>query len=139
MYTQTSTIAHLQEQNAQLRSQIPALQAENEQLCQSKLSVSALDEQLQRLVSSDTLSSGPDTLEQLESFSMEAIASCVNSLAPDVMYLFNTLEDTRRNVEKGVEAVVPTEIKALMSLCTVLNARSSRTKGKKVEFVPFSS
>ena len=65
------------EQNAQLGSKIAALQAENEQLCQSKLSVSALDEQLHRLVS-DTLSSGPNTLKQLESFSMEAIASCVN-------------------------------------------------------------
>ena len=60
---------------------------------------------------------------------MEAIASVMQSLAPDLMHLFNTLGDTRRNIEKGVKGVVPNEIKVLVSLCTLLNARSSRTTG----------
>ena len=126
MHTQVS---NLQAENAQLRSKIAALEAENEKLRQSNISTSALEKQLQQLMSSDTLSSGPNTLQQLQSFSMEAIASVAQSLAPDLMHLFNTLGDTRRNIEKGVKGVVPNEIKVLVSLCTLLNARSSRTTG----------
>ena len=55
------------------------------------------------------------------------VTSVTQTLTPDLMHLFNTLGDTRQNIEKGVKGVVPNEIKALVSLCTLLNARSSRT------------
>ena len=122
-------MSNLQAENAQLCSKIAALEAENEKLRQSSICISALEEQLQRLISFDMISSGPNSLQRLQYFSIEAIASTTQSLAPDLMHLFNTLGDTRRNIENGVKGVVPNEIKVLVSLCTLLNARSSRTTG----------
>ena len=127
MHTQASCS---QTENAQLRSRIAALEQELAQLRRSAVSVSTLDQQLQRLVLSDTLvAKGPSNLQRLESFSMEAILSELQSLAPDVLNLFTTLGNTRRNVADDIQGVVPNDIKALVSICTLLNCRSQRSKG----------
>ena len=79
----------LQTQNAALLQWVSQLKVQNEQLRSAIagdiISVSLLDEQLLRLVSpSAMVSHGPDSLERLEAFSLDAVVAEVKSLAPDL-------------------------------------------------------
>ena len=56
-------------------------------------------------------------------------SSELQSLAPDLLKLFTTLGNTRRNMVDGVQGVVPNDIKALVSICTLLNCRLQRSIG----------
>ena len=124
----------LQTQNAALLQQVSQLKAQNEQLRSAIagdiISVSVLDKQLLRFVSlSAVVSHGPDSLERLEAFSLDAVVTEVKSLAANLFRLFSTLGQTRRNTGNEEQGLVTEEIKALCFLCTLLNARTMRTKG----------
>ena len=75
----------LQSQNSQLQQRMADLEKENRQLTstlRSAISVSTLDSQISRLLSSGTLiCHGADNLKQFEKLSLEAILSEVKSLA----------------------------------------------------------
>ena len=66
---------------------------------------------------------GPDTPEHFRSFSLEQVSSEVQSGAPMLYQLMQTLGDTRRNVEDD-EGMTVEETKALMSCYILLNERS---------------
>ena len=97
------------------------------QLVPSQLSV--LDSQIRHLTSPSTLvSHGPDSPEQLEKFTLDAVIAELRILAPDLLNLFCTLGETRRNANEE-QGLMTEDIKALCSLCILLNARSMRVKG----------
>ena len=72
---------------------------------------------------------GPDTIEHFNAFSVDEVMRELQSHALDVYQLFQTLGNTQRNRKSGQSTYTPEELKALMSACILLNARSSRVKG----------
>ena len=70
---------------------------------------------------------GPDTVERFEQFSMSAVISELQSNCPELYKLVQQLGSTQRNARDGARP--DEELKAVMALCTLLNARSARTKG----------
>ena len=135
--TSTSTLSTLhaqiqaiQSENTQLIKRVSELESENKQLKSNTIHITTIEQQFDRLASSDTLiTRGPDSIERLEHFSFDALISDVKSIAPDVLFLFSALGNTKRNMSDGVEGLVPEEVKSLVSLCTVLNARNRKAKG----------
>ena len=70
---------------------------------------------------------GPDTVERFEQFSMSAVIAELQSSCPELYKLVQHLGSTQRNVRDGAR---PDEkLKAVMAICTLLNARSARVKG----------
>ena len=74
------------------------------------------------------LTDGPTTMEHLESFSLSSIISDVRQVAPSFYSLLCDLGDVRRNAEDAY-TLTQNEIKALVSLCILANARSRQAKG----------
>jgi len=106
------------------------LEKENRQLTstlQSAISVSTLDSQISRLLPSSvmvlTISSSSSSYP-LKPFRGEVSRS-------DLLQLINTLGDAKRNADDA-EGLAAEEIKALGSLCTLLNTRSRRANGLQV-------
>ena len=52
----------------------------------------------------------------------------ISQLAPDLLKLVNGLADTQRNTGESSD-ITSEEIKALVSLCTLVNAKSQRATG----------
>ncbi len=71
---------------------------------------------------------GPNTQEHIFQFSITEVANELQSHAPQLYGLFNSLGDTSRNRRPGHQRAVE-EIKAIVSLCTLINARSIRSNG----------
>ena len=70
---------------------------------------------------------GPDTVEHFERFSMSAVIAELQSSCPEVYTLVQQLGSTQRNARDG--ALPDEELKGVMAICTLLNARSARVKG----------
>ena len=70
---------------------------------------------------------GPNSTTQFSEFSMESVIKELSSHAPDVYQLFCQLGNTGRNAKDG--STPAEERKAVMSLCTILNARSQMANG----------
>lgn len=70
---------------------------------------------------------GPDTPDHFPEFTMDAVIGEVQSIAPDVYQFFAQLGNTDRN--KSDDEISVEERKVIMSLCTVLNARSRFANG----------
>lgn len=70
---------------------------------------------------------GPDTLERLQSFTIDTVLAELHTYTPDILQLFETLGQTSRNIHGNDLAVE--QIKGLVSICTLLNARTHRAKG----------
>lgn len=84
------------------------------------------------ILSSDgLLIHGPDTTANFESFSLSSLFAELQRLAPKLVELCLSLGDTKRNVDQddGDEDFANNDIKALVSMCTLLNARSRQVKG----------
>ena len=136
---------------SQLRAALEAEQKRNQELCdqvrqlqtkvqllegtvrrleseQSSGYVQQLDQQMEAVVRHrGSVMSGPDTSEHFGTFSVDSVISEVKQNAPDVYQLFQVLGKTSRNAQQGQ---LPTEeLKAAVSLATLLNARSNRVKG----------
>ena len=70
---------------------------------------------------------GPDNIDELSDFSIDAIISEFQRYAPSIYAFFQQVGHTNRNPN---ESSLPVEqMKALMALCTLMNARSNRFKG----------
>ena len=126
-------IPDLQVQNSQLQQRLSLLEAENRELkrsLESSMTIATLDSQLQKLVHPGSLIfHGPENLEWFEQFSLDAVMAEVRSLAPDLLRLFNTLGETRRNTTDAVNGLSTEEIKVLVSISTLANSRSRKAKG----------
>ena len=70
---------------------------------------------------------GPDTPHHFPEFLMDAVTGEVQTIAPDFYQLFVQLGDTAR-YQSDDETTVE-QRKAIMSLCTILNARSRLANG----------
>ena len=74
------------------------------------------------------MSRGLDSLEHLNSFSLDDVICDVQQLAPNLYTLFCDLGYMNRNARDEM-LTTHEEIKALTSLCVLANARSQRIKG----------
>ena len=73
------------------------------------------------------ITQGPDTLDNFYEFNMDSVVAELEKQTPELYQLFEMIGDTKRNAD-GDE--LSTEgIKAICSLCSLLNARSGRVKG----------
>ena len=75
-----------------------------------------------------TVLHGPDTTARFEEFSLAAVTDELRTTAPDLFSLINHLADSQRNAPSSSE-VTGEQHKVVMSLCTLLNARSQQVKG----------
>ena len=148
----SSELAGMAESVASAESQLrAALEAEQKELCdqvrqlqtkvqllegtvqrleseQSSGYIQQLDQQMEAVVQHrGSVMRGPDTSEHFGTFSVDSVISEVKQNAPDVYQLFQVLGKTSRCAQQGQ---LPTEeLKAVVSLATLLNARSNRVKG----------
>ena len=69
---------------------------------------------------------GPDTVEHFAEFSMTTIITELQNTCPQVYELVQQLGRTQRNARGNT--LPGEELKSVMALCTLLNARSARIK-----------
>jgi len=117
-------VAKVQDLEATVRQQKQQLASMVDPL---SLLVGQLDQVLQH--STHQVFHGPDTVEHFNTFSVDEVIRELKSDAPDVYQLFQSLGNTQRNKTINQEAYSLEELKALMSTCILLNARSRRLKG----------
>ena len=124
----SNEVATLSAENTKLKERVLELEMKLQSFRQSSISMPIIQHQLERLVSSDSIiMHGPDTLERLESFTIDSVLTEFRRYAPDLLQLFETLGQTSRNTHGDDLAVE--QIKGLVSICTLLNARTQRAKG----------
>ena len=68
----------------------------------------------------------PDTPDHSSEFSLDVVTSELQLIAPDIYQLFVQLGNTDRNKNKNLmmKLLLHEKRKTIMSLCTILNARS---------------
>ena len=79
------------------------------------------------VLSRNILLHGPDTVEHFDDFSMTAVIATLKATCPEVYSLVQQLGSTQRYARDGV--LPDEELKGVMAICTLLNARSSWVKG----------
>ena len=77
--------------------------------------------------SSQMLRHGPDTVQHFSEFSMSNVITELQASCPLLYKLVQQLGSTQRNARHG--ALSDEELKGVMAICTLLNARSARVKG----------
>ena len=129
--TASSTAALLkleQDKNRKLLETIQCLEGRIKELEQQPYCGVTLAHQAYTLTQfGSSLAHGPDTWEHFCQFSLDAVIAEMKSLAPNLYHLFMQLGNTSCNVESHETSTE--HIKAVMSLCALLNARSMRVKG----------
>ena len=70
---------------------------------------------------------GPDTVQHFQDFSMSSVISELQATCPEVYSLVQQLGNTQRYPKDG--AMPDEELKGVMAICTLLNARSAKVKG----------
>ena len=80
---------------------------------------------------SSVVTQGPVSVEALTSLDMRSIVSELATRAPDLYQLCMTIGDTQRShsEEDSGGGTTTEEIKVVSAICSLLNARSARTKG----------
>ena len=73
---------------------------------------------------------GPDTVERFAEFSMSAAITELQASCPQLYQLVQQLGCTPRNARDG--CLPDEELKGVMAVCTLLNARSARVEGTAV-------
>ena len=77
--------------------------------------------------SKQVLVHGPDTVDSFDKFSIRSIIDELRDTCPEVYSLIQQLGSTQRySMEDGISGE---ELKGVMAICTLLNARSARVKG----------
>ena len=77
--------------------------------------------------------SGPDTPEHLKTFTIDGALAELKSHAPNLLDLVLNIAKSDRNLPPDEDASNSVEkLKALVSVCTLLNARSARAKGMQL-------
>ena len=130
----TDSTDALQSENIQLRATVHQLQERIREL-EAETSTSAsmcsplLMQQMDSLLQhGDQILHGPNTPARFPEFSVKVITEEIQKNAPDVYQLFLQLGDADRNPTNST--VTPVEQrKAIMSLCTILNARCRTANG----------
>ena len=124
----SNEVTTLAAENTKLKERVLELEMKLQSLRQSSILMPVIQHQLERLVSSDSIiMHGPDTLERLESFTIDSVLAELHRYAPDFLQLFETLGQTSRYIHG--DDLAEEQIKGLVSICTLLNARTQRAKG----------
>lgn len=129
----TDSIEGLKADNIQLRATVNQLEERIREL-EAQISTSPaysplLTQQMDSLLRhGDQILHGPNTPARFSEFSVKALTAEIETNAPDVYQLFLKLGDTDRNLTCGSDTPVEKR-KAIMSLCTLLNARSRSANG----------
>ena len=88
-----------------------------------------LDSQIGKLLSSSlSVFHGPNTIEHLEEFSVDAVIADLQTNAPDVVQLFNMFRQTNRH-DEGHELATLSQLRMMTSLTTLLKCRSIQVLG----------
>lgn len=75
------------------------------------------------------ITQGPDTLDNFHEFNMDSVVAELEKQTPELYQLFEMIGDTKRNADGNEDELSTEGIKAICSMCSLLNARSSRVKG----------
>lgn len=115
----TSRYSDLVLENQQLKARIQELE---------RTSATSLCCQADRVIShKSVLTQGPNSMDTFHDFDFKTIVAELQLHAPDLYHLYMTLGDTARNQEE--EEVTTEEVKAVASMCSLMNARSARMRG----------
>ena len=129
----TDSIEGLQANNIQLRTKVNQLEERIREL-EAQIStpptyIPLLTQQMDLLLQrGDQILRGPNTPARFSQFSVKVLTEEIETNAPDVYQLFLKLGDTDRNLTFGTDTPVE-QRKAIMSLCTLLNARNRSANG----------
>ncbi len=116
----------LQEKVLALEHKITALEKQGRNKCDTD----ELDSQMYAVMHRGTwTASGPDTRENFEHFSLDAVTLELKTHAPPLYELFMKLGDVRRTAADDDDATTIQTLKAITLLCALLNAHSNRVKG----------
>ncbi len=118
--------------NRDLEREVQELKQKVVQLEQESAHAQNSDDQMQSLLRPDRLCyHGPDTIEHLESFSLDAIIIEFSATAPDVMELVRQLGNCSRhdNSDAGDELSRIATLRSTMALCTLVKCRSVKVLG----------
>lgn len=108
------------------QSEIASLKLQVEQLKRGQV----YQHELSEMVSSKALVTGPVNPDSLQLFNSETIISEMLVIMPKLYGLFNELADSQRNCHGNSDSNVRVEqLKAIMSLLVLLNARSNHANG----------
>ena len=78
-------------------------------------------------------SKGPDSHERFSEFHIDTIISELSECSPHLYQFFRLVGDTARSSNKLAQSdLTVEEMKVIMSLCTILNARCNRFKGMQL-------
>lgn len=78
-------------------------------------------------------SKGPDSHDRLPDFNIDTIINELTECSPQLYQVFQMVGDTARSSIKAGDSNLSVEqMKTIMALCTVLNARSNRFKGMQL-------
>ena len=112
-----------------LRPSYSDLLIENQQLKEriqelERFSATSLCSQADAVIHhASTVKHGPNSLDHFHEIELASIINELQSQAPDLYHLYMMLGDTKRNQER--EEVTTEEVKAVASMCSLLNARSA--------------
>ena len=125
----TMEAAALYTENQELYSKVSMLEAKVREL--EQCSTRVLTEEATTVIRHGQLiCSGPDTLEHFEQYSFAGIVDELKTHASNLLQLVLQIGQTSRNTSS--DEISKEHIKAMVSLCTLLNARSVRTKGMQL-------
>ena len=114
-------------QNKELMERIALLEAKVQIL--EQMSLSTLTQQADHLLHHGSSAiCGPDTPEHFQGFSLDGVIHELQEQAPDMYRFFMQLGSVEQN-DSSDGGTSTKEVKAVTSLCTLLNARSRRIKG----------
>ena len=117
--SQTPSYSDLLIENQRLKARIQELE---------RTSTSSLCCQADEVIChKSAVSQGPNSLSTFYELDFDSIVSELKSRAPDLYHFYMALGDTSRNQVK--DEVTTEEVKAVASMCSLLNARSARMKG----------
>lgn len=117
--THTPSISDLLVENQLLKARVQELE---------RTSASALCHQADEILHhKSAVTEGANSLESFYALNLDVIVGELQSRAPDLYNLYMMLGDAKRNQQK--EEVTTEEVKAVTSMCSMLNARSARMKG----------
>ena len=114
-----------------------ALLAENQQLKErvrvlEQQSLTSLCHQADAVIARESaVTQGPHTLTAFHELDFDTISAELQTRAPDLYQLCMTLGNTQRNQHEDSGRTVE-EVKAITSMCSLLNARSARMKGPQL-------
>lgn len=121
----------VEKKNDELMMYIQQLEKQNAELIRAQSKAfwpEAIENQVTKLMNpAHCVHHGPDTLDQMEKFSLDAIITEIRAHAPDVFRLINVIGGSDRLADSDITQV--TQLRSVSSLLTLLKCRSVKVLG----------